>query len=347
MYIIQHVLNSNTTFNFHGIQLFFQNLKEKDKKGKRVDCYEKSCRDLAYDIGCDHIVEVIDVKNKNVFPFVPITPRTIWNRRPPAPILPNHLRALADQSEEEEEDDSDLDDSNESKLNTEEVDSGQQSVRSNEKTNDSMLSDELNRINTFGKDEGSDFGSPYHVQVHTHNQPERHRLLYRPTKASMALQTYNNQIYRRRLPIKSAPQMRNIEVVGSYAREKRHWEHIHQKPNEKDSISSVQSVPFFRSHPSSATSRRSHPSSATSRRSTTMTSPLAEVTRILGQSRLLKTSTVNLYHSTQRIPSLKINQWCHGNTNSVFNRLSNTNIDKCHRNSNFSVTREQIRHHRR
>lgn len=326
---------------------FFQNLKEKDKKGKRVDCYEKSCRDLAYDLGCDHIVEVIDVQNKNVFPFVPIAPRTIWNRRPPAPILPNHLRSPADQSEEEEEDDSDSDDSNESKLNTEEVDPGQQSVRSTEKTNDSMLSDELNRINTFGKDEGSDFGSPYHVHVHTHNQPEKHRLLYRPTKASMALQTYNNQLYRRRLSIKSAPQMRNIEVVGSYAREKRHWEHIHEKPNGKDSITSVQSLPFFRSHPSSATSRRSHPSSATSRRSSTMPSPLIEVTRILGQSSLLKPSTINLYHSTQRIPSLKINQWCHGNPNSVFNRLSNTNLDKCHRNSNFSVTREQILHHRR
>lgn len=342
----EFLIDAGIDYNF---KTKFFNLKEKDKKGKRIDCYEKSCRDLAFDLENDHIVEVIDVKNKNVFPFVPVTPRTIWRRRPQPPELPKHLQPITDEEEDNDEDElSDCENSSESKLHLEEIDSGHPSARSNEKTNDdSLLSDVLDKMNGFGRDEGygtmSPSGSPYLVHAGTHVQPEKPRLFYRPTKASMAIQSHNNQFYRRRVPSKSAPLLNHINTVGSYAHEKKRWEHQNDKKMEHDTVS-IQSLPFYRSYPSSASSG--------SRRSSVMSSPLIEVTKILGQSRLLTTKPVKdlKSFSTQRsktliIPSVKVNQWCHDNSKNVFHRLSNTNNNRNNRDTNFSVTREINRHY--
>ncbi|CAC5393651.1 unnamed protein product [Mytilus coruscus] len=309
-------------------------LKEKDKKGKRISCYERSCRDLAFDLGNDHIVEVIDVKNKNVFPFVPVEPRQTWQKRPPPPPLPKHL--LPPSEIESEEEDNDTSDG--------ENDSGHLSARSQDKNNESSLSDVLDKLN--GKDDGYGTMSPSmspclgNFNPHVYVPPEKPVVMHKPTKASMALQTHNSQFYHRRLVSKSAPSMRNVQVVGSYAHEKKQWE-LRREKSEMDDKISVQSLPFFLTHPSSASSRRSSTQ-------TTASSPLAEVSKILGQSRLLKRETERL--STQRsktiIPTLKINQWCH-NSNNVFNRLSKSATNKRIQCSNFSVNREFIRHHRR
>ncbi|XP_076100014.1 uncharacterized protein LOC143069322 [Mytilus galloprovincialis] len=305
-------------------------LKEKDKKGKRISCYERSCRDLAFDLGNDHIVEVIDVKNKNVFPFVRVEPRQTWEKRPPPPPLPKHL--LPPREIESEEEDNDTSDN--------ESDSGHLS----DKNNESSLTDVLDKLN--GKDDGYGTMSPSmspclgNFNPHVYVPPEKPVVMHKPTKASMALQTHNSQFYQRRLVSKSAPSMRNVQVVGSYAHEKKQWELRREKTEIDDKIS-VQSLPFFLTHPSSASSRRSSTL-------TTASSPLAEVSKILGQSRLLKRESERL--STQRsktiIPTLKINQWCH-NQNNVFNRLSKSATNKRIQCSNFSVSREFIRHHRR
>lgn len=230
-------------------------------------------------------------------------------------MLPPELRESDDEEDDSCEDSGDT-----------ETDSGHPSPRSHDKnTEDTLFSEMLGKLNDQGKDDGygtmSPSLSPYlgHFSPHVYTPPEKPLVFHRATKASMALQSHNDQCYKGyRAPSKSAPVARNIKAVGSYVFEKRNWESQREPSCLKNDTISVQSLPFMRSFTPASNSRRSSAQSM-------HCSPTAEVTKILRQSSLLRRDS-NLKLPTHdkkgTVPSLKINQWCHKNSDNVFNRLS-------------------------
>ncbi|OWF42794.1 uncharacterized protein LOC110460601 [Mizuhopecten yessoensis] len=342
-------------------------LHQEEKTGtKRFDCYRKSCRQIAYENGHDFIVELIDLQSEHWFPYTKKTPRWYkFTKRPPPPPLPRVPGEEEEVEEEEElegegnengekgEEGGDEKKQNEVKKD-DDIDSGHHSGNEIKEVEDnlSFLSgDNLRRHDFELIDDGywslTQRSSPYMCAP---EKLERPGLLSRGTKASFLLRKHTNQLLDHRKCSNSAKE-RNVTVVqavGSYAQESRRW-----KRKSVDQ-GSVESIPFLaRMHSAITTcsepvrATQSNFSSSRRQRPLTTQSAFTQVTKILGESRLLrpqKEPPLPYINTTQhKSPfkrTTKVNPWCHGNSTGVINKLSNVRIQNKIVDPNFYVERQ-------
>ncbi|XP_033744478.1 uncharacterized protein LOC117330364 [Pecten maximus] len=344
-------------------------LHEKEKTGsKRFDCYRKSCRQIAYENDHEFIVELIDLKNENWFPYKKKTPRWYkFTRRPIPPPLPR-VPGEEEEVEEEEENADECDgnvekgedsgDENKRKetKKDEDVDSGHHSGKFDEirdvDDNLSFLSGDILKRNVFElNDDGywslTQRSSPYMCAP---EKPERPGILSRGTKASILLRKHTNQMLDHRKCSNSAKE-RNVTVVqavGSYAQESKLW-----KRKSVDQ-GSVESIPFLaRMHSAKTTcsepvkTTQNHFRSSRRQRPLTTQSAFSQVSKILGESHLLrpqKEPPLPFINTTQQRPPIKrttkVNPWCHGNSTGVMHKLSNVKIQNRIADPNFHVERQ-------
>ncbi|XP_060084853.1 uncharacterized protein LOC132564194 [Ylistrum balloti] len=350
-------------------------MHEKEKTGnKRFDCFRKSCRQIAYEKGHEFIVELIDLKNENWFPYRKITPRwRKFSRRPLPPPLP---RVPGEEEEVEEEDEENADEGDnsgeesgdESKRKEtkkdDDADSGHHSGKFDEikdvDDNSSFLSGDILKKHEFElNDEGywslTQRSSPYMCAP---EKPERPGILRRGTKASFSILKHTNQILDHRKCSNSAKE-RNVTVVqavGSYARESKLWR------RKSVDQGSVESIPFLaRMHSAKTTcseparpTTQGHFSSSRRQRPLTTPSAFSQVSKILGESHLLrpqKEPPLPFINTTQQRPPLKrttkVNPWCHGNSTGIMHKLSNVKIQNKVVDPNFHVERQLYQRTRR
>lgn len=343
-------------------------LYEKEKTGnKRFDCYRKSCRQIAWENGHDFIVELIDLKNDNWFPYKKKTQRWYkYTRRPLPPPLP---RVPGEEEEVEEDDEENAEEGDEngekgekeggdvsSRKETkkdEDVDSGHHSGKFDEirdvDDNISFLSGErpMFELNDDGYWSLTQRSSPYMCPP---EKPERPGILTRGTKSSILLRKHTNQILDHRKCSNSAKE-RNITVVqavGSYAQESKLWK------RKSVDHGSVESIPFLaRMHSAKTTcsepvrTTQNHFRSSRRQRPLTTQSAFSQVTKILGESPLLrpqKEPPLPFINTTQQRHPLKrttkVNPWCHGNSTGVMHKLSNVKIQNKVVDPNFHVERQ-------
>lgn len=283
-----------------------ENTKDKIVLGKRVDCYKRSCRQVAFDCEMDKIVEMIDIKNSNWFPFVKPIPRKPKYRRPPAPPIPEKWQPVVEEEEEEEEEETtentNTTNKNEVVIKTDDDgDSGHQSLKDGEL---SMFSDVYKRGDMYDEGYRTVSNSPYLSPP----KEERPIFITKPTKSSMLLYSHTSEIRKRRGNAKSAPEKRRLDVVGSYSRESRMW-HL---PRRKDGSASAASASTATRVQSSVITHGSAPAvmktdpyrqknaNLLNKRQT----PLSQVSKILGESRLLSSQSelgLPYIHSTHNV----------------------------------------------
>lgn len=342
-------------------------LHEKEKTGaKRFDCYRKSCRQIAYETGQDMIVELIDLRNDNWFPYSKKTPRCTYSRRPLPPPLPPTPGQVEEEEEEEEEEEDDVKDNKRGKKEEEskrkqskkddDTDSGHHSGKFDEikdvDDNSSFLSGDMMKRNDFElNDDGywsfTQPSSPYNCVP---EKPERPGLLSRGTKASFLLRKHTNQILENRKYSKSAKErtVTVVEAVGSYAKESRRWK---RKSVDQES---VESIPFLARLQSAKTTcsepvrTQSHYNYSRRQRPLTTQSTFSQVSKILGESRLLRSSPreppLPYINTTQHRQPLKrttkVTPWCHSNSTGVLHKLSDIKIQNKIADTNFHVERQ-------
>lgn len=348
MEMVEFLIDNGVDYNYETTLI---DLKDREKTGKRLLQYTRTCRQMAYDLGLLNVVEMIDVENNQIHKYYKITHRYPRMRRPPAPT-PLCLM-YSDEEEDEEEEllaggDSDL----LSNLSHVEESSEMKTDNQDTKGSDKRVELTLDRVAELEvtDDECELFYPRTNSSEINKNEKveERPGLLRRGTKSSMGLQAHNDLKYKRRAQSKSADLQGTINSVGSYAWESRRWHHAKSASGERDS---EESIPFV-ARISSTFPPQTSPNPAkklTYSRRRPLSSPAsfsAEIQKILGQSRLLrKEPTLPYIKPPGKSPraqsaSTTVTPWCHSNSSAVLEHLSNTKISRKIQNPRFTVNRQ-------
>lgn len=348
MEMVEFLIDNGVDYNYETTLI---DLKDREKTGKRLVQYTRTCRQMAYDLGLLDVVEMIDVKNNQIHKYYKITPRYPRMRRPPAPTPP--CLVYSDEEEDEEEEllaggDSDL----LSNLSHVEESSEMKTENPEGKGSEKRVELTLDRVAELEvtDDECELFYPRTNSSEVNKNEmvEERPGLLRRGTKSSMGLQTHNDLKYKRRAQSKSADLRGSINSVGSYAWESRRWHHTKSASGERGSEESVPFVARISStFPPQTTPKPSKKMTFSRRRP--LSSPAsfsAEIQKILGQSRLLRKEPSLPYikppGKSSRAQSARttVTPWCHSNSSAVLEHLSNTKINRKIQNPRFTVNRQ-------
>lgn len=348
MEMVEFLIDNGVDYNYETTLI---DLKDREKTGKRLLQYTRTCRQMAYDLGLLNVVEMIDVKNNQIHKYYKITPRYPRMRRPPAPTPPCLMYSNEEEDEEDEllaGGDSDL----LSILSHVEESSEMKADNPEGKGSDKRVELTLDRVAELEvTDDECELFYPRTISSEINKNEiveERPGLLRRGTKSSMGLKAHNNLKYKSREQSKSADLRGNINSVGSYAWESRRWHHAKSVPGEQGS---EESVPFVARISSTflpqTTSKFSNKMTFSRRRP--LSSPAsfsAEIQKILGQSRLLRKEPTLPYikppGKSPRAQSARttVTPWCHSNSSAVLEHLSNTKISRKIQNPRFTVNRQ-------
>ncbi|KAK3101092.1 hypothetical protein FSP39_000871, partial [Pinctada imbricata] len=344
----------------------------KNKTRKRFQRYKLSCRQLAYDLGHLDIVEQIDVKNNNLHKFYKVTPRRPRIRRPPAPPAPLFPWEIV----EEEEDDDEFSDEEEMFGTTQQETTTLRSALAQTNSARTKIDSDVietdpyysTMVDTDVPDEG--YGtvspvSPAPSPVKSLRTPKEDRpgILRRGTRSSLTRENYNAVKYRKSYS-KSAD---HAHALGRQKQNNTALPLLRQKSDVSYNDASVESGFFYNDafsvskHSNNVTSgsentKIHHTSSGgfEIRRSilkprpfSSPASPLAQVTKILNQSKLLKGQSSELglpYIKSGKqdrfIPHHVVTPWCHSNSSGVYEQLSNTKIYNTVMENSMAVNRQ-------
>lgn len=348
MEMVEFLIDNGVDYNYETTLI---DLKDREKTGKRLLQYTRTCRQMAYDLGLLNVVEMIDVKNNQIHKYYKITPRYPRMRRPPAPTPPCLMYSNEEEDEEDEllaGGDSDL----LSDLSHVEESSEMKADNPEGKGSDKRVELTLDRVAELEvTDDECELFYPRTISSEINKNEiveERPGLLRRGTKSSMGLKAHNNLIYKSREQSKSADLRGSINSVGSYAWESRRWHHAKSVPGEQGSEESVPFVARISSTFLPQTTSKSSNKMTFSRRRP-LSSPASfsdEIQKILGQSRLLRKEPTLPYikppGKSPRAQSARttVTPWCHSNSSAVLEHLSNTKISRKIQNPRFTVNRQ-------
>lgn len=348
MEMVEFLIDNGVDYNYETTLI---DLKDREKTGKRLLQYTRTCRQMAYDLGLLNVVEMIDVKNNQIHKYYKITPRYPRMRRPPAPTPPCLMYSNEEEDEEDEllaGGDSDL----LSNLSHVEESSEMKADNPEGKGSDKRVELTLDRVAELEvTDDECELFYPRTISSEINKNEiveERPGLLRRGTKSSMGLKAHNNLKYKSREQSKSADLRGSINSVGSYAWESRRWHHAKSVPGEQGSEESVPFVARISSTFLPQTTSKSSNKMTFSRRRP-LSSPAsfsAEIKKILGQSRLLRKEPTLPYikppGKSPRAQSARttVTPWCHSNSSAVLEHLSNTKISRKIQNPRFTVNRQ-------
>lgn len=348
MEMVEFLIDNGVDYNYETTLI---DLKDREKTGKRLLQYTRTCRQMAYDLGLLNVVEMIDVKNNQIHKYYKITPRYPRMRRPPAPTPPCLMYSNEEEDEEDEllaGGDSDL----LSNLSHVEESSEMKADNPEGKGSDKRVELTLDRVAELEvTDDECELFYPRTISSEINKNEiveERPGLLRRGTKSSMGLKAHNNLKYRCREQSKSADLRGSINSVGSYAWESRRWHHAKSVPGEQGSEESVPFVARISSTFLPQTTSKSSNKMTFSRRRP-LSSPASfsdEIQKILGQSRLLRKEPTLPYikppGKSPRAQSARttVTPWCHSNSSAVLEHLSNTKISRKIQNPRFTVNRQ-------
>lgn len=348
MEMVEFLIDNGVDYNYETTLI---DLKDREKTGKRLLQYTRTCRQMAYDLGLLNVVEMIDVKNNQIHKYYKITPRYPRMRRPPAPTPPCLMYSNEEEDEEDEllaGGDSDL----LSILSHVEESSEMKADNPEGKGSDKRVELTLDRVAELEvTDDECELFYPRTISSEINKNEiveERPGLLRRGTKSSMGLKAHNNLKYKSREQSKSADLRGNINSVGSYAWESRRWHHAKSVPGEQGSEESVPFVARISSTFLPQTTSKSSNKMTFSRRRP-LSSPASfsdEIQKILGQSRLLRKEPTLPYikppGKSPRAQSARttVTPWCHSNSSAVLEHLSNTKISRKIQNPRFTVNRQ-------
>lgn len=348
MEMVEFLIDNGVDYNYETTLI---DLKDREKTGKRLLQYTRTCRQMAYDLGLLNVVEMIDVKNNQIHKYYKITPRYPRMRRPPAPTPPCLMYSNEEEDEEDEllaGGDSDL----LSNLSHVEESSEMKADNPEGKGSDKRVELTLDRVAELEvTDDECELFYPRTISSEINKNEiveERPGLLRRGTKSSMGLKAHNNLKYKSREQSKSADLRGNINSVGSYAWESRRWHHAKSVPGEQGSEESVPFVARISSTFLPQTTSKSSNKMTFSRRRP-LSSPASfsdEIQKILGQSRLLRKEPTLPYikppGKSPRAQSARttVTPWCHSNSSAVLEHLSNTKISRKIQNPRFTVNRQ-------
>lgn len=348
MEMVEFLIDNGVDYNYETTLI---DLKDREKTGKRLLQYTRTCRQMAYDLGLLNVVEMIDVKNNQIHKYYKITPRYPRMRRPPAPTPPCLMYSNEEEDEEDEllaGGDSDL----LSDLSHIEESSEMKADNPEGKGSDKRVELTLDRVAELEvTDDECELFYPRTISSEINKNEiveERPGLLRRGTKSSMGLKAHNNLKYKSREQSKSADLRGNINSVGSYAWESRRWHHAKSVPGEQGSEESVPFVARISSTFLPQTTSKSSNKMTFSRRRP-LSSPASfsdEIQKILGQSRLLRKEPTLPYikppGKSPRAQSARttVTPWCHSNSSAVLEHLSNTKISRKIQNPRFTVNRQ-------
>lgn len=348
MEMVEFLIDNGVDYNYETTLI---DLKDREKTGKRLLQYTRTCRQMAYDLGLLNVVEMIDVKNNQIHKYYKITPRYPRMRRPPAPTPPCLMYSNEEEDEEDEllaGGDSDL----LSDLSHVEESSEMKADNPEGKGSDKRVELTLDRVAELEvTDDECELFYPRTISSEINKNEiveERPGLLRRGTKSSMGLKAHNNLKYKSREQSKSADLRGNINSVGSYAWESRRWHHAKSVPGEQGSEESVPFVARISSTFLPQTTSKSSKKLTFSRRRP-LSSPASfsdEIQKILGQSRLLRKEPTLPYikppGKSPRAQSARttVTPWCHSNSSAVLEHLSNTKISRKIQNPRFTVNRQ-------
>lgn len=348
MEMVEFLIDNGVDYNYETTLI---DLKDREKTGKRLLQYTRTCRQMAYDLGLLNVVEMIDVKNNQIHKYYKITPRYPRMRRPPAPTPPCLMYSNEEEDEEDEllaGGDSDL----LSNLSHVEESSEMKADNPEGKGSDKRVELTLDRVAELEvTDDECELFYPRTISSEINKNEiveERPGLLRRGTKSSMGLKAHNNLKYKSREQSKSADLRGSINSVGSYAWESRRWHHAKSVPGEQGSEESVPFVARISSTFLPQTTSKSSNKMTFSRRRP-LSSPASfsdEIQKILGQSRLLRKEPTLPYikppGKSPRAQSARttVTPWCHSNSSAVLEHLSNTKISRKIQNPRFTVNRQ-------
>lgn len=348
MEMVEFLIDNGVDYNYETTLI---DLKDREKTGKRLLQYTRTCRQMAYDLGLLNVVEMIDVKNNQIHKYYKITPRYPRMRRPPAPTPPCLMYSNEEEDEEDEllaGGDSDL----LSNLSHVEESSEMKADNPEGKGSDKRVELTLDRVAELEvTDDECELFYPQTISSEINKNEiveERPGLLRRGTKSSMGLKAHNNLKYKSREQSKSADLRGSINSVGSYAWESRRWHHAKSVPGEQGSEESVPFVARISSTFLPQTTSKSSNKMTFSRRRP-LSSPASfsdEIQKILGQSRLLRKEPTLPYikppGKSPRAQSARttVTPWCHSNSSAVLEHLSNTKISRKIQNPRFTVNRQ-------
>lgn len=348
MEMVEFLIDNGVDYNYETTLI---DLKDREKTGKRLLQYTRTCRQMAYDLGLLNVVEMIDVKNNQIHKYYKITPRYPRMRRPPAPTPPCLMYSNEEEDEEDEllaGGDSDL----LSILSHVEESSEMKADNPEGKGSDKRVELTLDRVAELEvTDDECELFYPRTISSEINKNEiveERPGLLRRGTKSSMGLKAHNNLKYKSREQSKSADLRGSINSVGSYAWESRRWHHAKSVPGEQGSEESVPFVARISSTFLPQTTSKSSNKMTFSRRRP-LSSPASfsdEIQKILGQSRLLRKEPTLPYikppGKSPRAQSARttVTPWCHSNSSAVLEHLSNTKISRKIQNPRFTVNRQ-------
>lgn len=352
-------------------------LVELDEKGA-ISVHKIAAREMAYDLNQDDLVELLDQKMENLFPFIRPRPRIPRLRQPIIPFQPPPLdegikaeffitpeEAKERQKEARKEHFERL---RQAAIEAEQLELERINAQRRKRgllgpdEEEAQMSKDLNALNdeisqVFGPDEGYETMSPVshhprYDRFHMHNMHEP--VSIRGTRASHLKKAFNaskaGQLKRIESPDYPMYENHMIESIGSYGFESRRWHHPLSAPTYRNfSIESIPDtdvhigLPFvhdkFKKSASARSRGRSAPASVPQRRAQSAHSNISPFSQV---ARLLEQS--RLFNPVVSSRSSKSLLPAISSKRSADLALTRTRMNYIYANRGSATTRERVTH---